>query len=150
MKEFNVSRAMKAARQRRYMQKRRLLNPLKEKEIDKLRHKKYREQEREYARAYYQSRKTDPLFVQNRKDRGNRYYHANRFKARARGLLGKAVRRGELSRPKICFKCDSPCKPEAHHNDHSKPFEVLWLCKRCHENQHHAGIDAALAAISDV
>lgn len=44
-----------------------------------------------------------------------------------------AVRNGTLKRKK-CF-CGK-IKVEAHHEDYSKPLEVIWLCKK-----HHAEYD---------
>jgi len=29
-------------------------------------------------------------------------------------------------------ECGLKCKTEGHHEDYSKEFEVIWLCRRCH------------------
>jgi hypothetical protein len=33
---------------------------------------------------------------------------------------------------KRCEVCGSRSKIERHHEDHSKPFEIKWLCKKHH------------------
>ena len=35
----------------------------------------------------------------------------------------------------MCGKENVMC--EGHHTDYSKPYDVMWLCKECHENMHH-------------
>lgn len=45
-----------------------------------------------------------------------------------------AIRNGTLKRQN-CF-CGNP-KAEAHHPDYTKPLEVVWLCKKHHEEKHN-------------
>lgn len=54
------------------------------------------------------------------------------FRHKVRKLLGSAVRSGRLKRPRACERCSIKCKPDGHHPDYSKPFEVQWLCPKCH------------------
>jgi hypothetical protein len=61
----------------------------------------------------------------------------NPEKWKARELIRNFTREGiseknRIIRPNKCQSCDKECKPEAHHEDYSKPFEVQWLCKSCH------------------
>lgn len=56
-------------------------------------------------------------------------------------LLRKAVHRGRIIKPgDCCAKCgrkvDDPAELHGHHTDYSKPLEVDWLCKDCHEGKH--------------
>ena len=51
----------------------------------------------------------------------------------------RALRRGEVVKPETCSDCGR--KPwfksaflYAHHDDHSNPLEVRWLCGGCHGN----------------
>lgn len=53
-------------------------------------------------------------------------------KKRARSLLQMAVRRGKIVRPSVCSACGDSCKPEGHHEDYAKPYDVRWLCDWCH------------------
>jgi hypothetical protein len=52
-----------------------------------------------------------------------------------RHLAGKILRnavRSKISKPDHCTRCGLICNPEGHHEDYSKPLEVLWLCRPCH------------------
>lgn len=42
------------------------------------------------------------------------------------------IRLGIIARPKFCWQCCGECKPDAHHGDHTKPLEIIWLCRLCH------------------
>lgn len=41
-----------------------------------------------------------------------------------------------LVKPLLCSKCNRQTKLSAHHEDYSKPLEVLWLCSSCHKLLH--------------
>lgn len=55
-----------------------------------------------------------------------------RLKARCRTQVRQALCDGVLVRPDKCDRCPTRCKPDAHHEDYSKPLEVEWLCDQCH------------------
>lgn len=58
-------------------------------------------------------------------------------RARARGNVYSAIKRGELERPKKCERCGlGSNRIEAHHEDYEKQLEVMWLCKQCHVLMH--------------
>lgn len=61
------------------------------------------------------------------------YYQRNKHKFRARKLAWRAERNGTLVSPGVCEWCGitSP-KLEKHHEDYSKPLDVIWLCHACH------------------
>ena len=48
----------------------------------------------------------------------------------ARYMVKTAIDSGKIIRPP-CEKCGNP-KSDAHHPDYSKPFRVIWLCRRHH------------------
>lgn len=56
-------------------------------------------------------------------------------KVNARTSVMVALRTGKLFK-KPCEECGVQ-KTEAHHTDYSKPLDVIWLCKTCHEAKHH-------------
>lgn len=61
-------------------------------------------------------------------------YHANPTHARARMVLNQAVRRGHVERMP-CEICGD-AKVDGHHEDYSKPLEVMWLCRKHHTDLH--------------
>jgi len=44
----------------------------------------------------------------------------------------RAVKNRILIRSEKCQKCGTVCKTEGHHEDYTKPLNVLWLCRKCH------------------
>ncbi len=65
----------------------------------------------------------------------------DRIKGRARRLVYKHIMRGHIQRLNKCSKCLKECKPEAHHDDYSKPLEITWLCRICHKKEHGKLLD---------
>lgn len=57
-----------------------------------------------------------------------------RQKKGARLLANLAQEYGFIS-PKPCERCGSK-SDHKHHEDYSKPLEVVWLCRRCHIGLH--------------
>jgi hypothetical protein len=51
----------------------------------------------------------------------------------------KAIKSGRLVRPAKCEHCRRQCRPQAHHEDYSKPLDVQWWCRRCHLKHHGHG-----------
>lgn len=64
------------------------------------------------------------------------YIARNREKYRARRKLYKAIANENIERPSQCFDCQISCKPEGHHLDYTKPYDVRWLCRKCHLGVH--------------
>jgi hypothetical protein len=60
------------------------------------------------------------------------FRHRHPHKTRATRAVTKAIASGRLVRPSTCSECGTSCKPEAHHDDYSKPLGVRWLCRPCH------------------
>jgi hypothetical protein len=86
----------------------------------------YRKQRAESP--YFKSEK----FKKSRRLRASRYGKKNRLQRNARRRVQWAVETGKIVRPDHCTKCGLVCKPEAHHPDHRKMLEVVWVCKECH------------------
>lgn len=57
-----------------------------------------------------------------------------KFKSNVRRKLNMRIQRGKIQR-KPCEQCGE-IKVEAHHDDYNKPYEVRWLCRRCHIAHH--------------
>lgn len=71
----------------------------------------------------------------------NREYRAKRplegeawLKAKARSYLHAYVQRGKIVKG-LCADCGK-ADVQAHHEDYSKPLEVIWLCLDCHRKRH--------------
>jgi hypothetical protein len=60
-----------------------------------------------------------------------------RLKANARAYLNTYVKRGVVKKM-ACFVCGD-IKSESHHDDYSKPLEVIWLCRKHHLEKHKNG-----------
>lgn len=118
------------------------------KDPDKLRAKsaRWRAKNPNYNRDYWRKlRLNNPEKIkeyyyynkEKRKEYDRRYKLKNPEKLIARSLLNKAINDGKIVRPDICQWCGSDYfytgqVIDAHHEDHSKPLDVIWLCKDCH------------------
>jgi hypothetical protein len=94
--------------------------------------RRYRQENREAVRAWSRA---------SIKRLGRRYKPPSDA-IRARTVLNKAVRRGQITR-QPCEVCgESPTNHngtsgvQAHHDDYSKPLDVRWLCTFCHAAHH--------------
>lgn len=52
--------------------------------------------------------------------------------------VSKAIRKGLLQRPTLCESCKRTGigRIAAHHDDYTKPLEIIWLCGSCHVRRH--------------
>ena len=75
-----------------------------------------------------------------------RIYRKTHFleKVQARKILWEAIRVGFIKRPSKCEVCMKECKPDGHHKDYSKPLDVQWLCRTCHNHQHGKLLDVKI------
>ncbi len=55
-------------------------------------------------------------------------------RARARSTANRALLRGDII-PEACVECGRE-NAEMHHPDHQRPLAVVWMCRRCHANEH--------------
>lgn len=60
----------------------------------------------------------------------------NPEKYRVSQIVKIAIKGKKLIRPDSCSRCFCACKPQAHHEDYSKPLDVIWLCFHCHLKAH--------------
>ena len=59
---------------------------------------------------------------------------ANRIKTRAHNKVKYALKRKKIER-EPCIICDRP-NAEAHHEDYSRPLDIVWLCREHHRGLH--------------
>lgn len=67
-------------------------------------------------------------------ENSKKYRHKNKEKNKARLLVKEAIRVGRIVRGD-CYVCGKK-KTHAHHDDYSKPLDVVWLCHLHHNNIH--------------
>lgn len=61
---------------------------------------------------------------------------ANPNMLKAHSAVARAIKSGALVRPAACQRCPASVDVEAHHDDHAKAMEVMWLCPVCHAGRH--------------
>jgi len=100
-----------------------------------------------YGTQYYRCRKCNT-------ERANKYRAKNRDKIRkisSRQARKSPVQRRAYSLVSLHKKLYNPCeypnckvvKTDAHHEDYSRPLDVIWLCR-----QHHADLHKYLKMVS--
>lgn len=57
-------------------------------------------------------------------------------KTKARQIVHRNLLSGKLIKPLVCNRCFKSLKIEAHHDDYTKPLEVIWVCRSCHADIH--------------
>jgi hypothetical protein len=57
-----------------------------------------------------------------------------KMKANCRSYLNVYIKRGKIIKQPCCI-CGNP-KAEAHHEDYSKPLDVIWYCREHHLKIH--------------
>lgn len=117
------------------------------KECVKARVAKHRSENLDQIRSYDRSRGTQEHRIAARKAyaktdsgkeahrKGNRKWSSqNKHKRRAHLYVARALMAGKLKR-QACYVCGDEVT-EAHHEDYSKPLDVLWLCDGHHKEIH--------------
>ena len=64
-----------------------------------------------------------------------KYHRTHRDRMRARRALWKALKAGRITRTS-CARCGSTIGLHGHHEDYSRPLDVVWLCGPCHISVH--------------
>ena len=90
------------------------------------------------------AREYDVWRYQNLPDRKSRlqknsqiWREKNPEKYKAHYAVSNAIRDKKLTR-KPCQVCGDT-QSHAHHEDYTKPLDVIWLCARHHQRLHHEG-----------
>ena len=87
------------------------------------------ERKREQSRRYYADHREE--IAKKRKTA----YMNNPKKMKARDIAKHALWSGKI-RQRPCAVCGATNQIDAHHDDYSKPLEVIWLCRSCHLKLH--------------
>ena len=94
---------------------------------------KERERQRVKQRNAARNRKVTIPTQANRTESIRTYRKKNPEKYAAHSAVNNALRDGRLHRHPCCI-CGN--KAQAHHEDYSKPLEVIWFCPK-HHGEHH-------------
>ena len=68
-----------------------------------------------------------------------KYTPNDKKKQHSRIKFFRAVKSGKIIKPSNCEECGGTDNIEGHHEDYSKPLEVMWLCRKCHRAKHRRG-----------
>ena len=127
-KSYQKHRARRLQRMKEYKEEH--YEEIRIKDIETSRSKRGRKRNRVATKKYYNTHKE---IVGKRVKEGYVKYPE---KYRSRTAFRNACKCGKIQRPKECQQCFIECTPDGHHEDYSKPFEVVWLCKGCHGKMH--------------
>lgn len=58
-----------------------------------------------------------------------------KLKHAARSKVLRAIRSGRITK-QPCERCGTDAHVHAHHDDYSKPLEIMWLCAQHHKDRH--------------
>ncbi len=96
------------------------------------------------CRIRYEERKKNRPNLSNERYEKNKVYYKdyyqinkekNRDKIRAQRIINSSIYRNKTIKPKSCSVCKKESKRiEAHHEDYHQPYNVIWVCKKCHAN----------------
>lgn len=65
------------------------------------------------------------------------YRKRNSIKRIAHEKIEIEINSGRLANPNICSKCLKSIKTEAHHPNYENPLDIIWLCDKCHKDEHN-------------
>ena len=85
------------------------------------------------CKAEYKRQNKDKLLVSQKERRANDAVLPT--KQKAWNKVYYAFKTGKIEKPdncSICNKLVGKDKIQAHHEDYSKPFEIIWCCQDCH------------------
>lgn len=63
------------------------------------------------------------------------WLHENKLKQQAHRKVSYAIKTGDLVR-QPCERCGATVGVVAHHEDYTKPLDVVWLCETHHKERH--------------
>lgn len=78
--------------------------------------------------------KKDPALKKRSAELKKSWQLKNKIKHAAHVIVGNAIAKGKLKKEpcKIC----GDIKVDAHHDDYSKPLDIVWLCRKHHAEYH--------------
>jgi len=102
------------------------------------RYRKNFEESRLYAKFRQQKYRQTKKGKMSKRKYDEEYNSKYKERIKARHKFKYAICKKKLIRPNICDICKKTCKPYGHHEDYSKPLEVIWMCPKCHFYYHNS------------
>ena len=93
----------------------------------------------EKVRAYDRARGHSPHRITGNTERVKRYRKENPEAYKAHSMVNRAYKTGRLEKSE-CAICGGIDKIEAHHEDYTKPLDVIFLCSVHHHAVHYKGL----------
>lgn len=93
-------------------------------------------------RAYDRARALLPHRKKLNVEVNKRYRQQFPLRYKANMILGNALRDGKINKSHICSLCKETKKTLGHHDDYSKPLEVVWICQPCHKQIHKDWVES--------
>jgi hypothetical protein len=93
--------------------------------------------------------KQDYLYRQKPETKKKRYKYFKKYSEKyPEKIKAHIMVRTKLIEKHPCEVCGKESNVEAHHTDYNKPLQVIWLCKKHHEEIHRKGAECYLAVLS--
>lgn len=89
----------------------------------------------DHYRSHDRTRNRDPERAAMFRDKTRRKRKEPHVMA-AHNAVARALKSGLLIHPGICFRCPSTSNVQAHHDNHARHLDVMWLCPVCHAARH--------------
>jgi hypothetical protein len=108
---------------------------------------RYRDRIKAYTDRYRKTKRGLEVTAKYQARTYAKYQEAGKWKVWA--AVKYAISNGRLQRTAACQKCTTEGKVSAHHEDYSKPLDVVWLCRKCHDAKHRLLLAAMREAKSN-
>lgn len=91
-----------------------------------------RDAKREEIRAYDRLRSRRPERYAMQLAHAQAYGKRHPRRRVAYVQLCKAVKEGRIDKPDSCVVCRKKGTIQGHHDDYTRPYDVVWVCPACH------------------
>ena len=87
-------------------------------------------------RARHRAYQKTPAGKESMEKSRKKWLSENPEKRAAHVILNNRIRSGDVIKPDTCSECGAGGRIDGHHDDYSKPLDVVWLCRTCHVSKH--------------
>jgi hypothetical protein len=91
---------------------------------------------KDVRKSYTDNYQSGTKWKNSKKKASAKWDFLNREKKYAHGRISSGLRNKSIKKPIICEGCKENHKLNGHHEDYSKPLDVVWLCDDCHRFIH--------------